>query len=243
MSSSSSTEAVDGEFHKKPMNANIMTIILRRPFMCCSLMLRPSHRRPALLGFLLLASVLQVRADDRIDYQKQIKPILTERCVACHGALKQQGGLRLDTAALAIKGGDSGAAIMPGDAAASLIVKRVTAADGAERMPPEGEPLKPEQVAAIQTWIAQRAEAPANEQPERHPHEHWAFKPPVRPAVPLIEQPSEEQARRQLNPIDAFVANEHRKRGLTPQLPADKRVWLRRVSLDLIGLPPTPRRS
>jgi mono/diheme cytochrome c family protein len=184
--------------------------------------------------------MLPVHADDRIDYQKQVKPILAERCVACHGALKQQGGLRLDTAALAIKGGDSGAAITPGDAPASLLLKRVTAADGAERMPPEGEPLKPDQIAAIQKWITQRAEAPANEQPERHPHEHWAFKPPVRSAVPLIAQPTEEQARWQLNPIDVFVSSEHRKHGLTPQLPADKRVWLRRVSLDLIGLPPTP---
>lgn len=209
-------------------------------FILRSLLLGPRHLLPALLSFLFLPSLLPVLADDRIDYQKQIKPILAERCVACHGALKQQGGLRLDTAALAIKGGDSGKAIVPGDAPASLLLKRMTAADGSERMPPEGEPLQPEQIAAIQKWIAQRAEAPANEQPERHPHEHWAFKSPVRPAVPLIAQPSEEQARWPLNPIDVFVSSEHRKHGLTPQSPADKRVWLRRVSLDLIGLPPTP---
>ena len=128
---------------------------------------------------------------------------------------------------------------MPGDSAASLLLKRVSATDESERMPPEGEPLKPDQIAAIQKWIAQKAEAPANEQPERNPHDHWAFKAPVRPAIPLIEQPSVEQARWQRNPIDAFIASEHRKHGLTPQLQADKRVWLRRVSLDLIGLPPT----
>lgn len=197
-------------------------------------------RHAAVLGFLLSYALLPAGADERIDYQKQVKPILIERCIACHGALKQQGGLRLDTAALAIKGGDSGGAIIPGDATGSLLLKRVTAADLAQRMPPEGEPLKPDQIAAIQKWIEQRAEAPANEQPERHPQEHWAFRVPVRSAVPLPEQRTQEQARWELNPIDAFVASEHRKHAVTPQSPADKRVWLRRVSLDLIGLPPTP---
>src|SRR4051812_5835763 len=79
-----------------------------------------------------------------VDYQSQIKPVLRERCFACHGALKQKGGLRLDTAAFALKGGDSGPAIAPGDVAASLLLERVTAADESERMPPEGEPLRPE---------------------------------------------------------------------------------------------------
>ena len=194
---------------------------------------------PAVLGGLLLSSAASLLANDRVDYLKQIKPVLRERCFACHGALKQEGGLRLDTAALAIKGGESGAVIKPGDAAASLLLKRVTATDESERMPPEGEPLKPEQIEALRSWITQKAEAPADEQPERHPREHWSFKTPVRPTVPQIEQPSVEQARWQRNPIDAFIAHEHRQRGIVPQPEADRRVWLRRVSLDLIGLPPT----
>ena len=141
--------------------------------------------------------------------------------------------MRLDTAALAIKGGESGAVIKPGDAAASLLLKRVTATVESERMPPEGEPLKPDQIEALRIWIAQNAEAPADEQPERHPRDHWSFKTPVRPAVPDFTSKIE-------NPIDAFIAREHRQRGITPQPEADRRVWLRRVSLDLIGLPPTP---
>lgn len=178
-------------------------------------------------------------AATKVDYRTQIKPVLRERCFACHGGLKQLGGLRLDTAAFAIKGGDSGAAITPGNVETSLLLKRVSAADESERMPPEGEPLKPEQLAALREWIAQNASAPADEQPERDPRDHWAFKTPVRPAVPVVEQPTDEQAKWQLNPIDAFIANEHRTRGLVPQAAADKRAWLRRVSLDLTGLPPT----
>src|SRR5579863_2207321 len=175
------------------------------------------------------------------DYQTQIKPVLRERCFACHGALKQKGGLRLDTAAFAIKGGDSGPAIKPGDVADSLLLERVTAADESERMPPEGEPLKREQIEVLKQWIAQNAKAPADEKPERDPRDHWAFNPPVRPAVPTVDQPTPDQARWQLNPIDAFISAEHRQRNLVAQAPADKRVWLRRVSLDLIGLPPTPQ--
>ena len=177
-------------------------------------------------------------ADEQINYSTQIKPVLIERCVACHGGLKQEGGLRLDTAALAIKGGESGAAVVPGDAETSSLLKRVTATDESERMPPEGEPLKPDQIAALRNWIAQNAKAPADEQPQRDPLDHWAFQAPIRVAVPQIENPSAEQARWQHNPIDGFISSEHRKRGLVAQPEADKQVWLRRVSFDLTGLPP-----
>ncbi len=193
---------------------------------------------PALLGCLLVSASSLV-AEDRVDYLKQIKPVLTARCVACHGALKQEAGLRLDTAALAIKGGESGAVIKPGDAETSLLLKRVTAKDDSERMPPEGEPLKPEQIAALRNWIAQKAEAPADEQPERHPRDHWAFKTPVRPAVPDLKSQISNFKSQISNPIDAFIAREQLQRGITPQPEADRRVWLRRVSLDMIGLPPT----
>ena len=131
-----------------------------------------------------LVSPLMVVAEDGVDYLTRIKPVLRERCFACHGAVKQEGGLRLDTAALAIKGGDSGAVIQPGDADASLLLQRITAEDESQRMPPEGEPLKPDQIAALRGWIAQNAPAPADEEPERDPREHWAFKTPVRPALP-----------------------------------------------------------
>lgn len=182
----------------------------------------------------LLTSSTSVTAAESVDYLKQIKPVLAERCYACHGALKQEGGLRLDTAKFAIEGGDSGAAITPGEPLASLLVQRVTATDEAERMPGEGQPLKPEQIAALQTWIAQQAPAPADEQPEQDPRDHWAFRPIVRPIVPQVANSVWVRT-----PIDAFIAQKHEQSGLTPQVEASRELLVRRLYLDLIGLPPT----
>ena len=188
--------------------------------------------REIMTAFAILTGSAQ--ADDGVDYLKQIKPVFQARCYACHGALKQKGGLRLDTAALAIRGGKQ-PAISPGNLDASPLIDRVTTdKNDAERMPPEGEPLKPSEIELLKTWITQGAKAPADEKPERDPREHWAFQPPVRPTVPSVDHP--ELAK---NPIDAFITAKRQEHGLTPQPPADKRVWLRRVSLDLIGLPPT----
>lgn len=173
-------------------------------------------------------------SEDTVDYQKQVRHVLQDRCVACHGALRQEGGLRLDTAAAAIKGGDSGAAIQPGKVAESALLERIAAQDLSVRMPPEGEPLKPEEMSAIRLWIEQGANAPADEVPESDPLDHWAFQSPVRPVVPAAENP--EWAG---NPIDGFIAAMHLKKGLRAQPAADRRTWLRRVSLDLTGLPPT----
>jgi Protein of unknown function (DUF1553)/Protein of unknown function (DUF1549)/Planctomycete cytochrome C len=181
-----------------------------------------------------LVLLLGARVDDEVDYVKQIKPILQARCYACHGILKQKSGLRLDTAALAIKGGKNQAVIKPGDVESSLLIDRVSSEDLSERMPPEGEALKPAEIIALRAWIAKGAKAPSDEQPERDPRDHWSFKTPVRPAVPEVENKALVE-----NPIDAFIASGRESRGLTSQRPADKRVWLRRVSIDLIGLPPT----
>ena len=189
--------------------------------------------RMALVGFGLFVTVT-AQADDGTEYLTRIKPVFKERCYACHGALKQEAGLRLDTAAAALNGGDDGAAIKPGDVAASPLVARIAATDSAVRMPPEGEPLKPGQIEAIRQWIASGAVAPVTEKPEVDPREHWAFKTPVRPPVPVVANADWSH-----NPIDSFISAQHAEQGLTPQPLADKRVWLRRVSLDLIGLPPT----
>src|SRR5262249_26658691 len=117
----------------------------------------------------LLAWVPPARSGERVDYLKEIKPLLREKCFACHGALEQKAPLRRHTAAPAKKGGRSGPAVRPGDVARSLLLERVTAADAAERMPPESPPLTPAQVARLKAWIAQGARAPAGEEPERDP--------------------------------------------------------------------------
>jgi mono/diheme cytochrome c family protein len=175
-------------------------------------------------------------ADDRVEYARSVKPIFTARCYACHGALKQQNGLRLDTVEFIKKGGDTGPAIVPGRSAESRLVDHITGTGGARRMPPksEGEGLDERQIAAIKLWIDQGAIGPADEKPEPDPRAHWAFKAPVRPVLPKVKDAAWAK-----NPIDAFLAAEHEKRGLVPQRLADKSVLLRRVYLDLIGLPPT----
>ena len=189
----------------------------------------------AVVGVCYLAGGISFsHANDAAFYQSKIKPVLHERCYACHGALKQEGGLRLDTAVAAMRGGESGAAVKPSEPDASELLARITSTDLSVRMPPEGEPLKPEQIAAIRQWIAGGATGPADEVPEIDPREHWAFQTPVRPVVPVVAHPEWNA-----NPIDAFIAKKHEQKTLTPQPLADKRTWLRRVSLDLIGLPPT----
>ncbi|HEY4262813.1 MAG TPA: DUF1549 domain-containing protein, partial [Schlesneria sp.] len=183
---------------------------------------------------LLLSAAIPCFGQDSIDYVRQIKPVLQARCYACHGVLNQEAGLRLDTVALAIKGGDSGTAIKLDAPDASLLLQRISATDDATRMPPEGEPLKPAEIAAFRAWILNGAKSPADEKPERDPRDHWSFRTPVRPPVPKVADSDWVQ-----NPIDAFIAFEQQQRGLTRQEPANRLLWLRRISLDLIGLPPS----
>ncbi|MBM3981585.1 MAG: DUF1553 domain-containing protein [Planctomycetes bacterium] len=169
------------------------------------------------------------RAADPVDYRKDVKPVLQERCYACHGALAQKAKLRVDSGANLLKG-----AVVAGKPNDSELFLRVSSENEATRMPPEGHALKPEQVAKIKLWIEQGAKVPADDQPEADPREHWSFKAPERPPLPRNRDP-----KGSANPIDAFIVAEREKRGLTPVGPADKRVLLRRVYLDLIGLPPT----
>jgi hypothetical protein len=175
-----------------------------------------------------------VRAAEPVDYLRDVKPLLTANCLACHGALQQKGGLRLDTAKLIRDGGDSGPAVVPGKSAESRLIARVTA--GKRRMPPadQSEALSEKQVALLRAWIDRGGAGPADEKPEADPKDHWAFRVPVRRAAPAAKDTA-----RVRNPIDLFLAAERDKHGLTPQPPADKYTLLRRVTLDLTGLPPT----
>lgn len=175
----------------------------------------------------------QLAAAETVDFARDIKPFLKERCYACHGAVKQKAGLRLDTAAALKRGGDGGPAV-DAEPAGSLIIERVTAADVASRMPPEGQPLTPRQIELLTEWIRQGAPVPATDEPDQDPREHWAFRRIERPALPSAASPGKPE-----NPIDMFLAAEHQRRGLTVLAQADRNVLLRRVTLDLTGLPPT----
>lgn len=167
------------------------------------------------------------------DYLKEIKPLLLRRCVSCHGALKQKGNLRLDAHFAILKGGDGGASIEPGKADESLLIHAVAGTNGARRMPLESEPLKPEEIELLKAWINAGAQAPDDPLPP-DPKLHWAFQKPVRPTLPPVNAPEWSQ-----NAIDAFVSHEHQKRGLIPRPEAPKQILLRRIYLDLVGVPPT----
>lgn len=158
-----------------------------------------------------------------VDYEKEIKPLLKERCYACHGALKQKADLRVDTAAAMHKGGDGGDILTKEH---SMLLDRVTTTDKDDRMPPEGEGamLTAEQVAKLREWVAAGAPAPTQEKPEDDPRTHWAYQPP----------------RSSGQSMDALLATRLAVKGLKPQPEAAPELWLRRVYLDLVGLPPTP---
>lgn len=176
----------------------------------------------------LLITVPSFAATEKIDFTTQIQPILSENCYACHGPDEAtiEGGLRLDKQELAFKGGDSGKAIVPGNANASLIMERILHTDPKEVMPPPDKKkrLPPEQVKLIRDWINQGAEWGT----------HWAFQTPERPPVPEVKNKAWVK-----NPIDAFVLAKLESQKLAPAPQAEKNTLLRRLSLDLIGLPPT----
>ena len=159
------------------------------------------------------------------DYRR-VKELLTAKCFSCHGALKQKAGLRLDTRDLMLKG----EVIVPGEAEESLLVELVEDR-GEERMPPpeEGAALKSGEIALLRRWIDNGAWAPAGEPVPEGPDEHWAFQVPRR--VPLLEHAG--------NPIDALLGKRQAALDLKTQGPAKRTILIRRLYLDLVGLPPT----
>ena len=174
----------------------------------------------------------------KVDYQKDIQPILEKSCYGCHGAAAQMSGLRLDSRQGFLAGGTNGKIVVPGKAVDSTLYKRVAGTGGISRMPFGGQPLAPEQIELIRAWIDQGAEIPesaaaAYAAPEAA-KKHWGFVAPVRPAVPVVDHKAWVR-----NPIDSFILARLEKEGLSPSPPADRVTLLRRLSLDLIGLPPT----
>jgi mono/diheme cytochrome c family protein len=200
----------------------------------------------ALLG--LSWAVAPALAGDADRFEVEVRPLLAAHCVKCHGAEKQKGGLRLDAKADALKGGDTGPAFVPGKPADSLLVKAVRHEADLE-MPP-GKRLSDEQIATLADWIKDgaawpdggpKAVASSSAMNTRPPGKitdadkaWWAFQPPKRPAVP------DAGATWAKTPVDRFVFAKLTAEGLAPAPKADKRTLVRRVTLDLTGLPPTP---
>ena len=190
------------------------------------------------MRFLCLIVLLALSAtSDAVDYARDVRPLLKRKCYACHSVLRQKGGLRLDTGKHLLKGGDSGAVVRKGKSGESTLIERVTAEDIDVRMPPEGEgeKLTAKEVAILTKWIDGGAIVPKNESEPRDPKRHWSYRKPIKPTLPKVKH--QQWA---TNPVDLFVARKHQQLGLQPSSPADRRVLIRRVTLDLVGVPPTP---
>ena len=158
-----------------------------------------------LLVVTVIVSLTASTQAQEVDYARHIKPLLKERCFSCHGALKQKAKLRLDTVQSMRDGG-----VLGDD---SSLIERVATQDADRRMPPpsEGEPLTAKQIDMLRQWVRAGAKGIANEKPEADPRDHWAFRKPTRPKAPTVKHQAWVR-----NPIDAFIAAEHDKHGLTP---------------------------
>jgi len=165
----------------------------------------------------------------------QTLAVLKASCGACHAAGRAMGGLRLDAAEGLAQGGASGAVIIAGKSADSLLIKRLITTDVKQRMPLGGAPLKAEQIALLREWIDSGAVLPKEAySAKRVPSKHWAYNKPVRPALPQVKSASAVR-----NPIDRFILARLEQQGLSLSAEASKATLVRRLSLDLTGLPPS----
>ena len=198
-------------------------------------MTRLAHFRWLLsVGFVLSINTIQsVAAEPQsagspVDFNRDIRPILSSRCLTCHGVDEEgrKGELRLDQRADVVRKRDGSQVIKPGDIAESELIARITSHDKDEVMPPpkSGPALKPEEIDLFKRWIAQGANYA----------DHWAFSPIVKHSPPKTSNDSWAKS-----PIDRFILSRLDQAGLKPAKPADKATLIRRLSLDLTGLPPT----
>ncbi|MBL9151666.1 MAG: PSD1 domain-containing protein [Verrucomicrobiales bacterium] len=186
-----------------------------------------------LLGGIAPATGAETRATAAVDFVREVRPIFEKHCYECHGEAKQKSGLRLDVKAAALRGGDNhGPDIVPGRAAESPLIRFLTTDDEDERMPPEGR-LSAEEIATLTRWVNEGAVWPDGvdlAQLEDRT-DHWSFRPLSRSPVPSEEGGSA---------IDAYIDARLAQAGLRRSPEAEPADWLRRVTFDLTGLPPTP---
>lgn len=191
------------------------------------------RRYLSIAAFFLSLHTAPIRADSKVDFARDILPIFQSRCAKCHDARKQTSGYRLDIRSSALRGGESGKpAIVPGDSKKSELIRRITTAEGDEAMPPGKEKLTQAQIKLLVAWVNAGAiwpDALANEGRAGH----WAFRAPERPALPEVKNAGWVR-----NPIDRFILARLEQEGLTPSPQADSITLLRRLNLDLVGLPP-----
>jgi len=171
-------------------------------------------------------------------FETSVRPVLAEHCLQCHGPEKQWANLRLDARDALLKGGDTGPAIVAGKPDESRLMRAVRQVDDDLKMPPEGPKLTDRQIADLARWIEMGAPFPATtDTPQQRTRDanHWAFQPPQPVSIPTVQNAAWVQS-----PIDNFILARLEAQGLQPLGLADKRTFIRRVTFDLLGLPPTP---
>ncbi|MCA9142381.1 MAG: DUF1553 domain-containing protein [Planctomycetales bacterium] len=184
---------------------------------------------------IVLLFACRVIGADEIDYLRDVKPILTNHCVKCHSAKKQESGLRLDLGGGVLRGGDGGPVVVAGQVARSRLIHIIKGEDeDVGLMPPEGEQLSQDEITKIEAWIAAGAKVSEGEMRLAIEPDHWAFQKPVRSALPDCKDSASSG-----NAIDRFVLARLDAEGLTPSPQADRATLIRRLSLDLLGIPPT----
>ena len=191
------------------------------------------------LSWLLVSAYSQTSPGAlKVDFERDVAPVFRDHCVSCHGAAVAQHGLRLDQKAGALAGGQSGTVIKPGDSANSKLIQYVSGS-GKIVMPPVGPRLSAEQVNLLRVWVDQGANWPDSaagaEKPAKAQSTHWAFQAPRHYEPPVVRK--REWVR---NPIDAFILARLESEGVESSPEADRATLIRRLSLDLIGLPPLP---
>ncbi len=199
--------------------------------------------RALVLLFYWIGLVSHVLAEPTVYYLGQVKPLLNAKCVSCHGALRQEGGLRLDAMPGIQAGGDSGPAVDMVRPRESLLLERVADPEEESRMPPreEGERLTGEQLTLLRQWIEQGAVGPDEPVPP-DPREHWAYQPVAEVAVPRGTRPDSLAAGAVddvINPVDALLASASSEATALSSSRASRATLLRRVHLDLVGEPPS----
>lgn len=170
--------------------------------------------------------------DEPLTFAHDVLPIFKAHCIECHGGQKTKAGLDLRTFEATMKGGSSGTSVIKGKSQDSLLLKRILGMGGEDRMPLGFAPLSEKDTATIKQWIDQGA-LPGTDLPAK---KHWAFLNPVRPGLPFVKDKAWVR-----NPIDNFVLARLEQENLHPSVRADKTTLIRRLTLDLTGLPPTPQ--